>query len=448
MKRLCSSELVADPDIAAQLSSLETRVLGGRAIGIVNNHFIDLPSAIGGSGTVLNNDDPSDIRRENLSRLRYALGTSGELVRGPIKAGFCRLAIPARTQADPVAGIEHAIGGIDPDSPFRYLPLGHTAQVPNISLDSIDNAATLLTLSHWPSNHTPQRYKANLSTQSAFRYLREGNPVGEARIVTSDHFDLDGLASIYAFLSPASALRHQDLLIDVARLGDFSRGTSPQALRVAFTLNSLAAQAKRPGVLDADTALLQTYRAVLPQVGHVLEHPGQYAHCYVEGMHHLARSERLLSHPETRLVEYKDVDLAVFHLPAVLVTDHLDYQQPYFGLSNIAFHNRTRCGVVAIVHGAALEVRQRYESWVERISEIPRPRRDLAIFTRALQQDEREGCTWHYGGVENIMPALKCANPGATRYSSEMLLMELRQFLAVAPVAWRGSRSGSASGAG
>ena len=440
-----SAELVADADIAAQLLNLETRVLGGRAIGIINNHFIDLPSAIAGSGAVLNNGDPSDIRRENLSRLSYAFGAGGELVRGPIEAGPCRLAIPARTQPDPVSDVEQAVG-IDPDSPFRYLPLGHTAQVPNISLDSIDNASTLLTLSHWPSNHTPLRYKANLSTQSAFHYLREGIAVGEASIVTSDHFDLDGLASIYAFLSPASALRHQDLLIDVARLGDFSRGTSTQALRVAYTLNALAAQAQRPGILDADTALLQVYRAVLPKVAHVLEHTGHYAHWYLEGMDHLARSERLLSHPDTRLVEYKEVDLAVFHLPVALASDQLNYPLPYFGLSNIAFHNRTRCGVVAIVHGAALEVRQRYESWVERISGIPRPRRDLSIFTRALQRDEHEGCTWRYGGVENIMPALKCDNPGATRYSSETLLRELRQFLAVAPVAWRGSSPGSASG--
>lgn len=434
-----NSEFVADPDIAAQLVNLETRVLGGRAIGIINNHFIDLPSAIAGTGAVLNNGDPTDIRRQNLSRLSYALGAGGDLVHVPIDAGDCRLAIPARMPPDPVAGIEHAIG-IDRDSPFRYLPLGQTAQVPNISLDSIDNAATLLTLSHWPSNHTPQRYKANLSTQSAFHYLREGAGVDGANIVTSDHFDLDGLASIYAFLAPASALRHQELLIDVARLGDFSRGTSPQALRTAFTLNALAAQAKRPGALDADTALLQIYKAVLPNVEHVLEHTERYAHCYLEGMDHLARSGRLLSHPDTRLVEYADIDLAVFHLPTALGLDQLNYQQPYFGLSNIAFHNRTRRGVVAIVHGAALEVRQRYESWVERISGIPRARRDLSIFARALQQDEREGCTWQYGGVENIMPALKGESPGTTRYSSETVLMELRQFLAVAPVAWRGSR--------
>ncbi|MFL1503125.1 DUF6687 family protein [Pseudomonas sp. O64] len=185
--------------------------------------------------------------------------------------------------------------GIDRDSPFRYLPLGQTAQVPNISLDSIDNAATLLTLSHWPSNHAPARYKANLSTQSAFHCLREGAGVDGASVVTSDHFDLDGLASIYAFLAPASALRHQELLIDVARLGDFSRGTSPQARRTAFTFNALAAQAKPPGTLDADTALLQIYKAVLPNVEHVLEHTEHYAHCYLEGMDHLARSERLLS---------------------------------------------------------------------------------------------------------------------------------------------------------
>ncbi|MBS5837562.1 MAG: hypothetical protein KID05_00060 [Pseudomonas sp.] len=91
--------------------------------------------------------------------------------------------------------------------------------IANISLDSTHTPQTLLTLSHWPANRTPQAYKANLSTQSALRYMAQARDFPDARIVTSDHFDLVGLASIYAFLAPEDAQRHAPLLIEVARLG-------------------------------------------------------------------------------------------------------------------------------------------------------------------------------------------------------------------------------------
>lgn len=432
------TEFLADPEVATQLENLDIKVLGGRPIGIIDNRFIDLMNAIAGPGAVLINGRPTDIRRENLSRLSYALGTDGEIVHVPIEATPCHLAIPADALRCAVPCADQAVR-INRKSRYGYLPLGYTANMPNISLDSIDNASTLLTLSHWPSNHTPQRYKANLSTQSVFHYLKESGDVEGAQVVTSDHFDLDGLASIYAFLSPASAMKHQQRLIDVARLGDFSRGASSHALKTAYTLNSLAAQVKLPKNIDADTALLHIFKAILPSVEHVLEHTERYEEYYLDGMNHLARSERLLNHPDMMLVEYPDIDLAVFHLPAAISSDQLNDQQPYLGLSSIAFHNRTRCGVLAIIHGTVLEVRQRYESWVERISGIPRARRDLSIFAQALQQDEREGGVWRYGGVENIMPALKYEGPDSTRYAAETLLMELRQFLKVAPAAWSGS---------
>ncbi|NWA43640.1 hypothetical protein HX871_28290 [Pseudomonas reactans] len=438
-----ATEFLTDPDVEKQVGDLEIKVLGGRPIGIINNQFIDLMSAIAGPGAVLINGEPTDIRRENLCRLSYGLGTGGELAYVPIQAGDCHLALSDHSPRKPAspASYENEAVRINRESPYGYLPLGHTAHVPNVSLDSIDNASTLLTLSHWPSNKTPAPYKANLSTQSVFSFLKQRDNVEGAKIVTSDHFDLDGLASIYAFLSPSHAMRHQQLLIDIARLGDFSRGVSAQALKAAFAFNSLAAQVKLPGTIDTDTALLHRYRAVLPMVEQVLDHTERYEPCYLEGMDHLARSERLLSHPDMMLVEYPEIDLAVFHLPTEISHAPLNHRRPYLGLSNIAFHNRTRCGVVAIVHGAVLEVRQRYESWVERISGIARARRDLSIFARALQQDEKEEGVWRYGGVENIMPALKYEGSGSSGYSMETLLVELRQFLKVAPVAWRGSHS-------
>ncbi|MDR0217534.1 MAG: hypothetical protein LBI71_01400, partial [Enterobacteriaceae bacterium] len=49
---------------------------------------------------------------------------------------------------------------------------------------------------------------------------------------------------------------------------------------------------------------------------------------------------------------------------------------------------------------------QRYEGWVELPISAPRPRRDLAIFARALLTIETQDYRWNYDGVQHIMPRL------------------------------------------
>jgi len=432
--------LLADADVAGQIGALDIRLLGGRPIGIVDNHFVDLLNKIGGAGTVQVNGQPYDVRRENLLGARYHIGGDGTLSYAPVESRQFKLELPNSLSAVHL-GVEQAVR-IHPDSQYGYLPFGCTGHIPNISLDSIDNASTVLTLSHWPANRTPEQYKANLSTQSSFRYLCEESSKPDAAIVTSDHFDLDGVASIFAFLAPETALIHKNVLVEVAKLGDFSRGTSRQALSVGFALNALAENAKSNIAGNPHSALLQVYQAVLPMVSKVLGKIDDFSELYLDNLSHFERTERLLDHPDTRLVEHHEVDLAVFHLPSSAESTLLNQYRPYLGLSNISFHNRTKCGVLALVRGSQLEIRQRYESWVERVSGIPRARRDLAIFTNALQQGEGKGVVWNYDGVQHIMPALKNQGIGNSRYSIDTILTELVQFLKVAPKAWVGTPPG------
>ncbi|MET5012087.1 DUF6687 family protein, partial [Burkholderia pseudomallei] len=66
----------------------------------------------------------------------------------------------------------------------------------------------------------------------------------------------------------------------------------------------------------------------------------------------------------------------------------------YFGLSPIGFPNRTPLSTLAIVAQGDVVVHQRYEGWVERVSAVPRRRRDLSILARALRAAEPHACRW------------------------------------------------------
>lgn len=109
--------------------------------------------------------------------------------------------------------------------------------------EELDPAATLmvdgvagkaLNLSHWPGNRTPRRYRADTTTEMALHLAAD--PERESflepvRIVSNNHFDTDGLLSVWAVLNPDEALRHRRFLVDAARAGDFGTFTSPDAVK-------------------------------------------------------------------------------------------------------------------------------------------------------------------------------------------------------------------------
>ena len=425
-----------DDDVAARLDGFALRLLAGRVIAIRDNTFHDLQHLIAGRGAVTRNGNPCDLRRANLGTLHYDVGRHGELELRDAEANDAALRAALAPRA---AGTPAGIGAVrlSPRDRLGFMPFDHAGDAPNIAADAIHNGATRLTLSHWPSNRTPARYRANLSTESVLRFVSETSVDPDVRCVTTDHFDLDGLASIYALIAPDHALRHQARLVDVARLGDFARGRSDAARRLAFALDAVAADASRNAraIDDENARIAAMFRTLLPALRDLLDAPTIPEALWRDAERHHADTEALLDHPDTRVEQHPELDLAVFRLPA---SDALRGRasQRYFGLSPIGFHNRTRLSTLALVAHDDVVIQQRYEGWVTRVSQAPRPRRDLSILARGLQAADAGACGWQYDGVQHIMPRLgrTCEQPGSL--SAETVVSELKRLLAVAPPAW------------
>ncbi len=53
----------------------------------------------------------------------------------------------------------------------HFVAYEELSRTPNIVVDGSGNAATVITLSHWPKSGTPQALKADTSTEIVFNYL-------------------------------------------------------------------------------------------------------------------------------------------------------------------------------------------------------------------------------------------------------------------------------------
>jgi hypothetical protein len=75
-------------------------------------------------------------------------------------------------------------------------------------------------LSHWIPNATPLQFKASTSTEICLRFAAtpEADDYG---LVVNNHVDVDGVLSTFALLYPDVALRHADVLVQAAVIGDF-----------------------------------------------------------------------------------------------------------------------------------------------------------------------------------------------------------------------------------
>src|SRR6266550_1927007 len=167
---------------------------------------------------------------------------------------------------------------------FEFYTEG-LASMPKLSVDgTVDNA---IHFSHWKGNETPQSVKADTSTEIALNLVaapdRDELTQG-IDLVTNNHFDTDGVLSVWTVLTGASALELHDKLIAAAEAGDFSEMSTEDGVRASIVIQGsesaidedagspLARQLAGEPVNDNARA----YELVLPQVARVLSHTNEY----------------------------------------------------------------------------------------------------------------------------------------------------------------------------
>jgi hypothetical protein len=285
------------------------------------------------------------------------------------------------------------------DSSVQFIPYAQAAAIPNIVVDGAAAPATVLTLSHWPRSGTPIELRADTSAQIVFKYLDTPSVRTQADAVSNNHFDEDGLIGIFALTDPGLADRWRTLLVDAAYAGDFGVCRSRTAARVAFVIASYSERATSPlppatfdGPYSDVTSRL--YQRLLPLLPSVLANVDEHRRLWQEEDHRLDEGEALLDRGIVTIERHDDLDLAIVRVPANVSVPHA-----------MALHTRTPDSRMLVVHGDSVELRYRYEGWVQFTSRLIAPRVDLSDLAAELTAQEHSG-RWIFDGVDTITPRL------------------------------------------
>jgi hypothetical protein len=315
----------------------------------------------------------------------------------------------------------------------RYLAYGELDGVPNIVVDGARHADSLLTLSHWPRSGTPAVLRDDLSAQIAFHYLDHPELHVPAEAVSNNHFDQDGLMSVYALVDPDGARTRRERAIDVARAGDFGTYDDRDSVRIAWTIASLGAELE-PGD--------DPYPVMLDRVPELLDHPERFVDRWADEDEHLQGSEAAIASGLVTIEERADLDLAIVTTPEAWTERPVHrFTRPGItaALHPTALYNATDLFRVLLLRGDRCEVQYRYETWVQYQSRRPPGRIDLAPLAEQLNELERGSARWTFDGVDEIAPSLHLVGDeldAASTIPPEQLRERVIQALANGTSAW------------
>lgn len=278
--------------------------------------------------------------------------------------------------------------------------------VPKLSVDgTVDNS---IHFSHWQGNTTPSELKADTSTEIALNLVASPNRsalTNNIELVTNNHFDTDGVLSVWAVLNGERALAYRDLLIAAAEAGDFSEYSSDDGVRV-----SIAIQGSDQASPDNDDGSplasflagekvddnARAYELVLPEVERLLTNINSYEELWREGWKNVAAAIESFEQGSSSVREYAGVSLIA------LAPDLFDgvgfkptkHSAPYTAISKYA---KGELFLIAIPTSGGWFYRLDYPyySWAETVVRPQIKRRDLTSALELLNiQESNRGGRW------------------------------------------------------
>ena len=315
---------------------------------------------------------------------------------------------------------------------------------PLLAVDGTVDGA--LHLSHWEGNTTPRELKADTSTEIALNFAawpRREEWARGVEVVTNNHFDADGVLSVWAVLNGERASGLRDELVSAAEAGDFSEFPNERAVRVSVLLQG----GDNPFVPGVNSPLVEhlaggarvderrAYELVLPEVERVLTRTDEYEPLWREGWAGIERTLESFARGDSRVVEDADAKLSVVTLAPDLYGpggfDPARHAAPYTALAHNA---RGEVVLVATPYGDgwAYRIDYAYHSWAETVARPRVARRNLSGLLGRLNVLERGRGVWKADRSE-LTSAVKFFNhagaQAASRLEPDEVAAELRETL-------------------
>ena len=283
-------------------------------------------------------------------------------------------------------------------------------------------------LSHWKKNLTPSVFKADTATEIAFKYNgtgKAGDYFPGVTLLTNNHFDTDGLFSVWALLNPHRAEGFRPLLVAAAEAGDFSTFTTDEAVQVNLLAKTLRDSPESPIRSAQGNRDASCYSALLPSVPDLLQKKAEYEHLWREPFEHILLSFSLFDKGIILLEEFEEERLSVVideRRPAPEAIDRYCQGDLY-----LVVQDREKD-----LGGFSYELEYRYYAWADTV-ERPQiafiPMAELAQHLN-LHEKNREG-NWmsgEYAG-QGLTSVLKFTNAEGRDLASSLHPEEVIHFV-------------------
>ncbi len=274
------------------------------------------------------------------------------------------------------------------------------ADVPKLSVDgTVDNA---IHFSHWHGNETPDSVKADTSTETVLNVVAAPNRTELTHsidLVTNNHFDTDGVLSVWVMLTGERALDLRARLIAAAEAGDFSEFSSVDGVRASIVIQGSDSPTDKSGSPLAQqlagaptTDEAQAYLLVLPHIEHVIKHTDQYENLWRESWARIEKALDSFAKGKSQVEELSDAKLSVVTLDtAIFGAEGFDPARHAAPFTAVSHHARGELFLIAtpLNGGWAYRIDYLYYSWAETVVRPRIERRDFGELVARLNEDEQ-----------------------------------------------------------
>jgi hypothetical protein len=259
--------------------------------------------------------------------------------------------------------------------------------------------------SHWEGNRTPESVKADTSTEISLNLVEssERERLTEGiELVTNNHFDTDGVLSVWTMLAGERALELRDKLIAAAEAGDFSEYSSKDGVRASICIQG--SDAPIPGE-DAGSPLARhlaggatvdearSYELILPEVERVMTRTDDYEFLWRDVWQRIEAALESFARGESRVEEDEATNLSVVTLAPGLYGSQgfspTRHNAPFTAISANT-HGQLFLIALPMMSGWSYRIDYPYYSWAETIVRPRIKRRDFGPLVARLNELERQ----------------------------------------------------------
>jgi hypothetical protein len=273
--------------------------------------------------------------------------------------------------------------------------------VPKLSVDG--TVSNSIHFSHWQGNKTPSELKADTSTEIALNLVTSPQSdrfTKNIDLVTNNHFDTDGVLSVWTVLSGERAAKYRDTLIAAAEAGDFSEYSNADGVRVSLVIQGSDQAIPTDNTGSPFARLLagedvnddaRCYELILPEVERLLTNINEFEPLWSDGWKKIVEALESFDRGESIVTEHSDSLISLITLaPDIFSGEGFNptrHAAPYTAISKFA-HGQLFIIAIPTSGGWFYRVDYPYYSWAETRIRPKIERRDLTSVLQMLNEKE------------------------------------------------------------